>query len=36
MELFYNNIQPKITGKMRLQKDKKFNQNKIKQLHKRI
>ena len=28
MEIFYNNIQPKRTGKMHLQTDLEFNQNK--------
>ena len=36
MELFYNNMQPKRTGKMCLQTDKEFNQNKIKQLNKKF
>ena len=31
--LFYNDIQPKRTGTMRLQTDLEFNQNKIKQLN---
>ena len=31
LELFYNNIQYKRTGQMRLQTDLEFNQNKIKQ-----
>ena len=35
MEIFYNNIQPKRTGKMRLQTDLEFNQNKIKTLNKK-
>ena len=30
-EVFYNEIQPKSTGKMRLQTDLEFNQNRIKQ-----
>ena len=30
MELFYNDIQPKITGKVRLQTDLELNQNKEK------
>ena len=34
--LFYNDIQPKRTGKMRLQTDLKFNQNKIKQLNQKF
>ena len=33
METFYNEIQPKRTGKMRLQTDLEFNQNKIKALN---
>ena len=33
MEIFYNEIQPKRTGKMRLQTDLEFNQNKIKALN---
>ena len=36
MEIFYNNIQPKWTGKMRLQTDLEFNQNKIKALNKKF
>ena len=36
LELVYNDIQPKRTGKMRLQTDKEFNQNKIKQLNKKF
>ena len=36
MEIFYNNIQPKRTGKMRLQTDLEFNQNKIKTLNKKF
>ena len=36
MEIFYNNIQPKRTGKMRLQTDLEFNQNKIKALNKKF
>ena len=35
MEIFYNNIQLKTTGKMRLQTDLEFNQNKIKALNKK-
>ena len=31
IEVFYNEIQPKSTGKMRLQTDLEFNQNRIKQ-----
>ena len=34
MEQFYNDIQNKRTKKMRLETDKEFNQNKIKQLNK--
>ena len=34
--LFYNDIQPKRTGTMRLQTDLKFNQNKIKQLNQKF
>ena len=33
VELFYNDIKNKRTGKMPLQTDKEFNQNKIKQLN---
>ena len=36
MEILYNNIQPKRTGKMHLQTDLEFNQNKIKVLNKKI
>ena len=36
MEAFYNNIQPKRTGKMHLQTDLEFNQNKIKALNKKF
>ena len=36
IELFYMNIQPKRTGKMRLQTDLEFNQNKIKQLNQKF
>ena len=36
LELFYNDIQPKRTGTMRLQTDLKFNQNKIKQLNQKF
>ena len=35
MELFYNDIQPKRTGKIRLQTNLEFNQNKIKTLNKK-
>ena len=35
MEIFYKDIQPKRTGKMRLQIDLEFNQNKIKALNKK-
>ena len=34
IELFYNDIKNKRTGKMPLQKDKEFDQNKIKKLNK--
>ena len=34
LELFYNDIQPKRTGEMRLQTDKEFN--KIKQVNKKF
>ena len=36
MEVFYNDIQPKRTGKMRLQTDLEFNQNKINALDKKF
>ena len=36
MEIFYNKIQPKKTGKGHLQTDLKFNQNKIKALNKKF
>ena len=36
MEIFYKDIQPKRTGKMRLQIDLEFNQNKIKALNKKF
>ena len=36
MGLFYNDIQPKRTGKMHLQIDLEFNQNKIKTLNKKF
>ena len=36
MELFYNDIQPKRTGKIRLQTNLEFNQNKIKTLNKKF
>ena len=36
MEIFFNNIQPKRIGKMRLQTDLEFNQNKIKALNKKF
>ena len=35
MEIFYNDIQPKRIGKMRLQTNLDFNQNKIKALNKK-
>ena len=35
-ELFYNDIQPKRTGKMPLKTDKEFNQNKTEQLNKKF
>ena len=35
MEIIHNNIQPKRTGKMHLQTDFEFNQNKIKTLNKK-
>ena len=34
MELFYNDIKDKRTGRIRLQTDKEFDQNKIKKLNK--
>ena len=34
VELFYNDIKDKRTGRMRLQTDKEFTQNKIKKLNK--
>ena len=36
MEIFFNNIQPKRIGKMRLQTNLEFNQNKIKALNKKF
>ena len=36
IEIFYNNIHPKRTGKMHLQTDLEFNQNKIKALNKKF
>ena len=36
MEIFYDNIQPKRTGKMHLQTDLEFNQSKIKVLNKKF
>ena len=36
LELIYNDIQPKRTGKMCLQTDKEFNQNKVKQLNEKF
>ena len=36
LEVFYNEIQPKKTGKMRLQTDLEFNQNRIKQLNEKF
>ena len=36
MEIFYDNIQPKRTGKMHLQTDLEFNQSKIKALNKKF
>ena len=36
MEAFYNNIQSKRTGKMHLQTNLEFNQNKIKALNKKF
>ena len=36
IEIFYNNIQPKRNGKIRLQTDLEFNQNKIKALNKKF
>ena len=36
LEVFYNEIQPKKTGKMRLQIDLEFNQNRIKQLNEKF
>ena len=36
MEIFYNDIQPKRTGKKRLQTDLESNQNKIKTLNKKF
>ena len=36
MEILYNDIQPKRTGKMHLQTDLEFNQNKIKALNKKF
>ena len=36
LEVFFNEIQPKRTGKMRLQTDLEFNQNRIKQLNKNL
>ena len=36
MEIFYNDIQPKRTGKMCLQTDLESNQNKIKALNKKF
>ena len=36
MEIFHNNIQPKRTGKTRLQTDLEFNQNKIQALNKKF
>ena len=35
MEIFYNDIQPKRIGKMSLQTNLDFNQNKIKALNKK-
>ena len=34
MELFYNDIKDKRTGRIRLQTDKEFDQNKIKKFNK--
>ena len=36
LEVFFNEIQPKRTGKMRLQTDLEFNLNRIKQLNKNL
>ena len=36
MELFYNDIKDKRTGRMCLQTDKEFDQNKIKKLNKKF
>ena len=36
LEVFFNEIQPKRTGKMRLQTDLECNQNRIKQLNKNL
>ena len=36
MEIFYSNIQPNRTGKMHLQTNLEFNQNKIKALNKKF
>ena len=36
MELFYNSIKDKRTGKMCLQTDKEFNQNEIKKINKQF
>ena len=36
LEVFFNEIQSKRTGKMRLQTDLEFNQNRIKQLNKNL
>ena len=36
LEVFYNEIQPKRTGKIRLQTDLEFNQNRIKQLNEKF
>ena len=36
LEIFYNDIKLKRSGKMRLQTDLEFNQNKIKELNKKF
>ena len=36
LEIFYNDIKSKRSGKMRLQTDLEFNQNKIKELNKKF
>ena len=36
MELFYNDIKDKRRGRMRLQTDKDFDQNKMKKLNKKF